>query len=81
MSGTIGDRIRHFRELRGLRQFELAEQARVSNATLSSVESGSRTGEGLSASILRRVARVLGVTVDEIVGERCESETVGAVAP
>jgi transcriptional regulator with XRE-family HTH domain len=69
---TLGDRIKRERERRGWSQNELARQAQVRQAQLSEVESGKR--HDMMASILRRIARALGVSMDYLAGLYDDSE-------
>jgi DNA-binding XRE family transcriptional regulator len=55
--------IRVWREHRGLTQKQLAENAGISNAYLSQLESGKRTG---TADVLTAVAQALDLTVEDI---------------
>ncbi len=56
--------IRVWREHRGLKGKELAEQAGINAGYLSQIESGQKTG---SVEALKRVADVLGVDIDDLV--------------
>ena len=58
--------IRVRREHRGLTQTLLAEQAGIDKIYLSQLESGRKSG---SVAVLRRLARVLSVDIDDLVGE------------
>ena len=76
---TLGERIRRERERRGWSQNELARRAQVRQAQLSEVESGKR--HDMMASILRRIARTLGVSMDYLCGMYDdESELLTAAA-
>jgi DNA-binding XRE family transcriptional regulator len=66
--------IRVWREYRGLSQNQVAEQAGISVSYLSQIESGRRKGR---TAVLAALARVLGVTLDDIVDE----EIIGADNP
>jgi DNA-binding XRE family transcriptional regulator len=66
--------IRVWREYRGLSQQKVAEQAGISVSYLSQIESGRRKG---STAVLAALARVLGVTLDDIMDE----EAIGADKP
>jgi transcriptional regulator with XRE-family HTH domain len=55
--------IRALREARGLTQHQLAALVGTSSAVVSHWETGNR---GISAVMLRKVARALGVSMDEI---------------
>jgi transcriptional regulator with XRE-family HTH domain len=65
---TIGERIAYLRNKKGLSQAELARQAHIGQSTLHGYESGTRSTQGMSVAIAIRIARVLGVTVDHLVG-------------
>jgi len=65
---TVGERIVMLRSKRGLSQAELARRASIGQSTLHGYESGSRPTQGMSIAIALRLARVLGVTVDYLVG-------------
>jgi transcriptional regulator with XRE-family HTH domain len=69
---TLGDRIKRERERHGWSQNELARRAQVRQAQLSEVESGKR--HDMMTSILRRIARTLGVSMDYLAGMYDESE-------
>ena len=62
---VVGDRIREFREKCGLTQDELAELASIHRVTLARYEAG-RMDPGSQA--LARIADVLGVTTDALLG-------------
>ncbi|MCE8049824.1 helix-turn-helix transcriptional regulator [Halomonas daqingensis] len=55
--------VRVFREHRGMRAGELAEKAGISQGYLSEIESGKKTG---SLSVLKRIAEVLGVELNDL---------------
>ena len=52
-----------WRDHRGLTQKALAEAAKMTGAQLSEIENGKKTG---SVATLQKLARVLGVTVDDV---------------
>lgn len=54
-------RIKPLRQAAGMKQSELAEEAKVSRATISNIENGSTTPQ---AEILGRILRTLGVELD-----------------
>ncbi len=56
--------MRVWREYRGLTLQALADQVGISKSYLSQIESGNRSG---SADVLKRIAAVLQVTLDDIV--------------
>jgi transcriptional regulator with XRE-family HTH domain len=62
----IGQRLRELRERQGLTQVKLAKALGTSQAALSQVEHGSR---GLTVQQVVKLARVLGATPNEILGE------------
>ena len=53
-----------WREHRGLTQKALAAQVKMTAAQLSEIENGKKTG---SVATLQKLARALGVTIDELV--------------
>ncbi len=59
------ERLKELRKLRALSQEELAEAAGIGRATLSRIERGETGAHGRT---LRRLAKVLGVGVEELVG-------------
>lgn len=63
---TLGERIRLIRQRRGLSQNELSRQAGVRQALISELEAGKK--QDTTGSVLRRLAHVLGVSVDYLVG-------------
>jgi transcriptional regulator with XRE-family HTH domain len=68
---TIGQRIKRFREERGLTPSELADQAEVARSYLSTLE---RDDEGTnvrrpSADTLYRIAEILGVAMSDLLGK------------
>lgn len=58
--------IRVWRTYRGLTQTELAQHAGIDKTYLSQLESGRKAG---SVSVLRRLAAVLSVDIDDLVGD------------
>lgn len=61
---TLGDRIRTIREQRSLLSHEAAALAGMSPQRWSNLERGQR--QRVTPETLRRLARALGVTVDEL---------------
>jgi transcriptional regulator with XRE-family HTH domain len=59
---ALGERLRQLRELANLSQNELAKRANVPRPIISDVESGKQ--KGITLENARRIARVLGVTLD-----------------
>lgn len=62
----MGARIKRERERHGWSQNELSRQAHVRQALLSELESGKRNDT--PTSVLRRLARTLGVSMDFLAG-------------
>ena len=62
----IGKRVRELRERKGLTQTKLARMLGTSQAALSQVEHGSR---GLTVQQVVKLARALGATPNEILGD------------
>jgi transcriptional regulator with XRE-family HTH domain len=65
---TVGQRIRRFREERGLTPTELAAKARVSKSYLSELESGNGATQRPSADVLYRIGEALGVAMSDLLG-------------
>ena len=63
---ALGERLRQLRELAHLSQNELAKRANVPRPIISDVESGKQ--KGITLENARRIARVLGVTLDLLAG-------------
>jgi transcriptional regulator with XRE-family HTH domain len=63
---TLGQRIKALRDKRGLNQSELARRCAVAQATISRLESGDL--QDVQTAIAKRLARVLGVSLDYLVG-------------
>ncbi len=59
------NRIRVWRDHRGLTAAALADKAEIAQAFLSQIETGKREG---TVETLRKIAAALGVTLDDIVG-------------
>jgi transcriptional regulator with XRE-family HTH domain len=70
---TFGERLRQLRELAGLSQRELARRANIPQPVVSDVESGKQ--KGITLENARRIARVLGVTLDMLAGTGEEDVT------
>jgi len=56
-----------WRRKRGLTQIELAHLANISQSALAGMETGARTG---TANVLKRVAAVLGVRIEDLVPDK-----------
>lgn len=65
---TIGQRIKQLREKRGFSQRSLAKQAGIPQPVIQRFEAGSRNAEHMSVTYAKRIARVLGVSVDYLIG-------------
>jgi transcriptional regulator with XRE-family HTH domain len=63
---NLGDRLKSAREKKGWSQRELARQAHVRYATISELENGKRIA--MNTDTAKRLARVLGVGIDYLVG-------------
>jgi len=68
---SIGERIKKMREERGYIQARLAEEAEVTPAAISQIESGERIP---STPILRKIASVLKVSTDYLLGTTNKTE-------
>jgi len=62
---TLGRRLRHFRQQKGLSQNELAKRANVARVVITRLENGQQRGMDIEAII--RVADVLALSVDRLV--------------
>src|SRR6266545_4606439 len=72
-STGIGDRIRRYRKERSLSLNQLADQTGVSKSYLSALENEASTGSASrrpSADTLYAIAKVLGVTMSDLLGRR-----------
>jgi transcriptional regulator with XRE-family HTH domain len=63
---TLGEKLKELREQRGWSQHELSRRAHVRQALISVLETGKQTDT--TGSVLRRLARTLGVTMDYLGG-------------
>mgnify|MGYP001612015082 CR=1 FL=1 len=63
---AVGQRVAQFRTEHGLTQNQLAEMAGVKQYVIASYETGRRR---IPASLLPVVAKILGISVEDIVGE------------
>jgi transcriptional regulator with XRE-family HTH domain len=69
---TIGDRIKKRRQELGLSQRELAVRVSTRQATIADLERGAQ--KETSTGLIRRLAKVLGVTSDWLIGMYEEDE-------
>jgi transcriptional regulator with XRE-family HTH domain len=72
MDKTIGQRLRYLRYKHNWTKAKLAEEAKVPLATISLVERGLRSGEGLSIATIRKLAQAFGVSVEELIRQDVE---------
>jgi transcriptional regulator with XRE-family HTH domain len=79
MTDSIGERLKHLRQSRGLTLRQLAGLAHVPQSTLSSVETGARAGGKLSLETGKRLARALGISLDVIAGVYEDEDREGVV--
>ncbi|MGE5579227.1 MAG: helix-turn-helix domain-containing protein [Bacillota bacterium] len=75
---TFADRLRQLREQRGLLREEVAERLQLSYWTIAKYESGSRSPSGRA---LAGLARILGVSVDYLLGTGDEDRSATNVSP
>ena len=78
---SLAQRIRQRREQLVMSQSELARRTGVPQSRISEFENGSKTGMTLDTA--KRLARVLGVSIDYLAGtwDEEEGDTHAAVAP
>jgi putative transcriptional regulator len=74
----LRERLKHARERKGWSQRELARQAGVRHALISELETGKKTDT--IGSILKRLARALGVSVDYLIGTWDDEDEEPALA-
>jgi transcriptional regulator with XRE-family HTH domain len=67
---TLAARLRQLRTAAGLTQMNLAAKARVNVSIVSQIEQGTTTDPRVST--MRRLARALGVSLDELAGPEAE---------
>jgi len=61
---TIGEKIKHWRQKKGLTQNQLAEKAGLTIATIGRIEAGIRQGTNITT--LQRIAEALGISLDKL---------------
>ena len=78
---SLAQRIRQRREQLALSQSELARRTGVPQSRISEFENGSKTGMTLDTA--KRLARVLGVSIDYLAGtwDEDEAEAHAAIPP
>ena len=64
----VGRRLKRMRKACGLGQRELAELAAVQQSFISQIETGARRGSTIQLDAARRMAFVLGVSLDDLAG-------------
>ena len=69
MDAVIGKRLRCLRYKRNWTKAKLSEEAGVPIATISLVERGIRSGEGLSVATVRKLAKAFEITVDALINQ------------
>jgi XRE family transcriptional regulator of biofilm formation len=74
----IGERIQRLREERGWTQTELAAKAQIKQPVISRLES--QVQDSVSSEALKRLARVLGVSADYLIG-MYEQDTESELLP
>jgi transcriptional regulator with XRE-family HTH domain len=72
MTETIGKRLRYLRYKHDWTKAKLAEDSGVPLATISLVERGLRSGEGLSVATVRKLAKAFGISVDALIAQELE---------
>jgi transcriptional regulator with XRE-family HTH domain len=65
---TTSERISYLRKKKGMSQSELARQCQMPQSTLHSYESGTRSADSMQIATAKRMAEVLGVSVDYLCG-------------
>lgn len=74
---SLGERVTKLREKQDLRQYELAELAKVNPGMLSQIESDKRPP---TLAALRKISQVLGVSVDYFLNEKSAPTPGGVTA-
>ena len=70
----LGQNIRKYRIQKGWSQKQLSDAANIDRAEISRIENGERGA--MSCTMLRRFAKALGVSMDELMGEDEENDDV-----
>lgn len=71
----LGERIKTLREAEGWSQGELARRAGITQAYVSQLETGKRTGESIGVEVLQKLATAFGLTLDGLVHHQLEDLT------
>ncbi len=66
--------LKTFRKAAGLTQTELAERVGTSKNQISNYETGFRSLSGASGEVLLKLARALGVTIEQLIEGDCDAE-------
>jgi transcriptional regulator with XRE-family HTH domain len=66
---SVGDRIKRYRQRRGLTQRQLATEAKVPQPLISQIESGKRPGAQIHLAVAARLAFALQVSLDNLAGD------------
>ena len=61
---TIGEKIKHWRQKKGLTQKQIAEKAGLTIATIGRIEADIRHGTNITT--LQRIADALGISLDKL---------------
>jgi transcriptional regulator with XRE-family HTH domain len=77
MTQTIGERLRYLRYEKNWTKARLADAAGVPLATISLVERGLRSGEGLSVATVRKLAQAFEISVQDLIGDHTEEPQGG----
>jgi transcriptional regulator with XRE-family HTH domain len=78
---SVGEKVRRFRQRRGLTQRQLAEAAHVPQPLISQIESGKRPGAHIHLAVGARLAFALGVSVDSLTGDLVSADSEYMPAP
>jgi transcriptional regulator with XRE-family HTH domain len=63
---SLGERLRACRQEKNLSQRELARLANIRHSTVSEIERGER--QYITTEVAKKLARILGVSIDHLVG-------------
>src|SRR5262245_31842292 len=74
----VGQRLKHYRKLRGLRAVELARRSGVPQSTISDVERGLRSGENLTIKSAEQLCWALGISLDTLCRKVRDEDNVEA---
>jgi transcriptional regulator with XRE-family HTH domain len=71
---SVGERIKRFRQRRGMSQRQLAAAAKVPQPLISQIESGKRPGSHIHLVVGARLAFALQVSLDNLAGGVLDAE-------